>query len=174
MHSAVEVKKLVKASSREGRLFVAEHDGELYATNSYWLVPVVKVAPLMAKYNLSTTEPGSYSVNGDVTPTDVGPPNLGPIMPRFKDLTPLERETIEGRPAFTNNGAGYLELWRNDGALVAFNPDFMDLARDTMRGFADPVVMQVKGSPGKPASVWATVGTSKDRTMIGLVMPVRI
>ncbi len=174
MHTAVEVKRYVKGLSRESRLYVAEHEGQLYATNSYWLVPVEKVAPLLTKYNLSAFEPGAFEVNGDVRPTEQAPPNLGPIMPRFAELVELERVKVDGRPVFSGNPAGgFLELWRNGETLVALNADFSTFALEPGGEYETAVIMQKPGGLAA-VSVWATLDGSKEKVLRGLVMPVRI
>jgi hypothetical protein len=38
-------------------LALAEHDGEMWATNRYWATRAVRVAPLLDEYNLSADGP---------------------------------------------------------------------------------------------------------------------
>lgn len=171
-----EVKRLViggrKVRAGEAaRLFIAEHDGELYATNSYWLAPAAKVAPLLDHFNLASDTVGSFEVNGQVRTLDLEPPNLSSIMPARlgMDLPEVRPATIgdEGSAhAYQRNPAGgYLALMRAvDGSAVAFNADFLhwltndgDL-RSMAVGYGSRLgeLVYRQGGPNKPMVISAT------------------
>lgn len=90
-------------------LYVGEWDGEMWATNRYWATRAERVAPLLAKYNLSADEPGGYAVNGAVRrpaaedrdispqPPDIGRPFAG------LTFTPGVRVRIAGFPVYTRD-----------------------------------------------------------------------
>lgn len=173
-----EVKRLVIGGRKVGkydqaaRLFIAEHEGELYATNSYWLAPAAKVAPLLDHFNLASDAAGSFEVNGQVRTLDQEPPNLSSIMPAHlgRELPVVERARVgdEGSAyAYQRANTGnYLALVRGDGGgLVAFNADFLHWLtydgnlRDIPCGYGsrlvgDPIYRQA--AIGKPMVISAT------------------
>ncbi len=93
--SRVAVHRLLRpaqSSYAPGRLYIVEHNGELHATDSYWLAPlslVPGVSELLAYWNLEGV--GMYDVGTRVTKnrTD-GLPSVASLFPtgRTEVLTP--------------------------------------------------------------------------------------
>lgn len=82
-------------------LFVNEHDGEMWASNRYWVVRAAKIEPLLAEYNLSAAEPGLYGVDGKVSRVDNTVPNLAATPMDVKDYPiPGSRVSIAGQDVY--------------------------------------------------------------------------
>lgn len=177
LSSHTEVKRLVigrrKASKYENiRLHVAEYQGKLYATNSYWLVPVARVMTLLGQYNLPTDKPANYVVNGTVRELPGDPPNLNHIMyPDAKDVPTIERATVNGEGSAHAYQrylpGGFLALFRNESdALIGVDADFLEWI--TAGEESQPVYRQ--RSAGAPI----LITRHRDDEFLGLLMPVRI
>lgn len=115
MDSTTDIKKRVVrgANLKYGPvpLYVNEWDGEMWATNRYWLTRASRVAPLLEKFNLSAAEPGGYEVNGTVRRATGQERDCSPVPPdiaRFagsgdlslKTYKPGIRVHVAGMPAF--------------------------------------------------------------------------
>jgi hypothetical protein len=95
----------VNTSRHEVVLYVGEHDGKMWATNRYWVVPAERVAPLLEDANLSAAEPGAYEVNGRVRPADMQVPDFGSILHPLEEFTVTgERITIAGQLVYALDG----------------------------------------------------------------------
>lgn len=203
-----EVKRLVIGGRKTSgystpKLFLAEHDGQLYATNSYWLVPVGNVAPLLAHYNLAADKPATFEVNGKVQPVELDPPNIGPLMPA-NDAPEITRIQVAGRDAYARGDTkecAWLALFDHAGETVAFNVDFLDFidhggdVAGISQGYGSRLVgpaIYRQEKPGKPVAVYAKcerqTGGHNDASghyikaewvddgelFLGLLMPVRL
>jgi hypothetical protein len=96
-------------------LYVGEADGEMWATNRYWAVRAVRIAPLLEEYNLSAGEVGAYDVNGKVSRAARGVPTMGAyIRDVLRDFTvPGTRQTIAGQEAYVLDGQGSpMAVWQ--------------------------------------------------------------
>jgi len=177
MMKLTDLKRVVGKGTKDdpARLFLTEHDGTLYATNSYWLVKAERVAPLLAHYNLPSNQPGAYNVNGSVEPRDQEPPNVGGLLKGAESWPVLERLHAHGRPVFWPcPTGGYLAAFesspffrKGDGSdeptPVALNSDYLAFLTT---GLADPVFRQ--NGPRKAVAVF------DGDDFVGLVMPVRL
>jgi hypothetical protein len=89
-------------------LAVNEADGEMWATNKYWLTRAERVAPLLEQYNLTAAEPGVYQVNGTVTRASDQIPNIESYARSVPEFSPGIRVKIAGQPALARGGTGVL------------------------------------------------------------------
>jgi hypothetical protein len=90
-------------------LAVNEIDGELWATNRYWVTRAARIAPLLAEYNLPADQPGLYAVDGKVSRTDNQVPELKATLMRVKEYdTPGTRVRIAGKDVYTTDSHGCL------------------------------------------------------------------
>jgi hypothetical protein len=91
-------------------LSVNEVDGQMWATNRYWVTRAERIAPLLAEYNLSADEPGLYAVNGKVSRVDNKVPDISAsVRSAFKDYAiPATRVQVAGRDAYALDCYGHL------------------------------------------------------------------
>jgi hypothetical protein len=73
-------------------------DGEMWATNRYWLTHAGRVAPLLEQYNLDIAEPGVYQVNGTVSRASDQIPNIESYARSLPDFKPATRVHVSGQP----------------------------------------------------------------------------
>lgn len=200
MHTAAQVKKMVLKKGRTrhddpDRLYVSEHDGELWATNAFWLVPVNRVKALLDAHNLPSNQPGCYEVQGSrLVPQDTEPPKVGSLFPPVDDpvivpatlegcTAPLYRRqepqgyvaVMEGTEGRAGSDADYLHWLDCDGDLSRLNQGYGS------RLVGSPVYRQV--SPLKVVGIYAkrerqaTTGNDwldDGELLLGLLMPVRL
>lgn len=175
MHTHAEIKRLVigdrKTSRDTVRLFLAEHDGELYATNSYWLTPATAVRSLLEHNNLPADQPGVYDVNSKLSAQDLEPPKVGALIPNLTDADIIHRSRLngEGSPLFVKPWRVLLALFdrTDDGQTtqVAFDASYLAFIDNDgevgaipcggygSRLVGEPIYRQ--GGPGKPMTVHA-------------------
>lgn len=107
------------------RLFLNEHQGKLWASDHYMMVPVDAdgpIAAMLADFNLPA-EPMSCEVGRTVKRTDAQPPDLGRIL---SETTWTQRLTLltygQYEVKLEQNGVTY-EPWRSStGEMVVFDP----------------------------------------------------
>jgi hypothetical protein len=87
MDKPVNIKKRVTSgltAAQRGRqpatLALGEHDGQLWASNRYWVTPAPRVAPLLEQYNLDPAVPGAFEVNGTVRKVGDQGPDVGRLL----------------------------------------------------------------------------------------------
>lgn len=122
------------------RLYVNEHDGEMWATNRYWVTRAERVAPLLDQYNLSAAEPGVYEVNGTVRRANgdnkgipAQPPNVGRVIEDAGSFTPGVPVRIAGNQAYTRGDRGglYAVYLLNDGTHAGLGAEELEWLSDT-------------------------------------------
>jgi hypothetical protein len=91
-------------------LSVNEVDGQLWATNRYWVTRAERIAPLLTEYNLSADEPGLYAVNGKVSLVDNKVPDISAsVRSAFKDYAiPATRVQVAHQDAYALDCYGHL------------------------------------------------------------------
>lgn len=109
------------------RVMLAEHDGSLWATNSYWMVRLDGeqgvFGKLLAEYNLPY-EPMVCEVGRTLMRTGQDPPNVGALVPdSLNGYGAVERFTIGGAPLSTEKKDTEAELWvrSDDSRLVTLD-----------------------------------------------------
>jgi hypothetical protein len=118
--SIPQLKKLVlrghNAKWGPGGLFVGEYDGEMWATDRYWVARAAHVAPLLGQYNLSADVTGAYEVDKTVRPA-TGQHHEIPAQPPSMDafLSGVAKESYQ--PAVPVRVAGMQALTRADDRL---------------------------------------------------------
>lgn len=169
------------------RVFLAEHDGRLWATNSYWLAPAEWFAIVLPERDEETYNwtPGTYDAKSGEKVSD-GCPEIGRLFPAKDALRPLEPVEMHGAAVVLASVQGDLSLFtfgQEDGPIsktedAAFNRAFVDMFRD---GAGSAAVVLHGQDPLKPAMVYkATSYTKADYSkvegleLIGLIMPVRM
>jgi hypothetical protein len=91
-------------------LAVNVHNGEMWATNREWATRAVRVAPLLAEYNLPADEPGLYGVNGRVSRVNNQVPKMPAELTRIADYPiPAARVLIAGQYVYTTDYRGVLK-----------------------------------------------------------------
>jgi hypothetical protein len=83
-------------------------DGEMWATNRYWLTHAGRVAPLLEQYNLDIAEPGVYQVNGTVSRASDQIPNIESYARSLPGFEPGIRVKVAGLPVLVRGGTGAL------------------------------------------------------------------
>jgi hypothetical protein len=141
---ANEIKKHVIGGADVKRapapLYVGEHDGEMWATNRYWLTRAERVAPLLEQYNLSASEPGGFEVNGTVRRATGAhqispqPPNFDAFMRSQRDYAPGVPVRVAGQQAYTRHERFglYAAYILADGSYAGLNADTLEWLSDTM------------------------------------------
>jgi hypothetical protein len=124
-------------------LLVNEHDGEMWATNKYFLTRAERVAPLLEQYNLSVAEPGSYEVNGTVKRADgasygcpAQPANVGAFIKDLGSFMPAIAVRIAGLQAYVLPDGPRLGLHAAfllaDGTHAGLHADELEWLLDTL------------------------------------------
>jgi hypothetical protein len=108
-------KHITRGSAGAHPLYVNEYDGEMWATDRYWLVRASRVAPLLEKFNLPADQPGAYEVNGTVrraTGNEYGiasaPPDLAAWVADQRSYQAGVRVRVAGHPAYVMTGTDKL------------------------------------------------------------------
>lgn len=108
-------KHITRGSSGAHPLYVNEYDGEMWATDRYWLTRASRVAPLLEKFNLPADQPGAYEVNGTVrraTGSEHGietvPPDLAAWVKGQRGYQAGVRVRVGSHPAYVMSAAGNL------------------------------------------------------------------
>lgn len=165
-------RKLFQALKRTaGRLMLAENDGHLWATNSYWLVRVDSDSPvrsLLADYNLPV-EPMVCDVDHTIRRNDADPPTLAHLIPKKRPTTVIERHTHESMPLYVDGIAGTKTgLWAigETSTIIGINEAHKELAESLVK------VVHWLGDPARPHA--PLVGINGDDEFAGLLMPVRL
>jgi hypothetical protein len=108
-------------------LHVNEINGELWATNRYWVTRADRLAPLLAEYNLPADAPGAYEVNGKVSRMDKEVADIAKMVDvGGKDYTvPGTRVRVAGQEAYVQDGHGCLMAVYQlaDGTMVGLLAD---------------------------------------------------
>jgi hypothetical protein len=106
-------KHITRGTTGAHPLYVNEYDGEMWATDRYWLTRASRVAPLLEKFNLPADQPGAYEVNGTVrraTGSEYGiatvPPDLASWVKDQRDYQAGVRVRVAGHPAYVMSGTG--------------------------------------------------------------------
>jgi hypothetical protein len=125
-NTATEIKRHV--GGNYSNLYLAEHDGDTWATNRYWLTRSKAVAPLLEKFNVPLDATGTYEVNGSVRKQNDNPPKVRDFLQLSTYDQPLARVKIAGRHAYVPDGAGnYLALFTTpDGTHKAVRADWLE------------------------------------------------
>ena len=177
------------------RLFVADVAGDdadkaqLWASNSYWMVPAYRVAPLLSHYNLEL-EVGRFEVNGSVARQGGDAPNMAALLPDVDALHDVVPAMVAGKAAYVRNPAtvyerkaGYLAIFEAAGeadrvspTVTAVNVDYLDFIVDGRDG-----IVFRQESPLKPLCVYVrdvirNAGKPDDviDSLAGLVIPVKL
>lgn len=110
-----EIKRVIKSGGKS-RLMLSEAAGQLWATDSYWLVRAAAVSPLLDHYNLPLAA-GVFEVNGQVSRTEIDPPNVGALIPTdLAKLTTIEPVQVCGDNALIRRDGRLLALYSAVGA----------------------------------------------------------
>lgn len=166
-HSRQQIHKLLKDS---GRLFLAEHEGELWATDSYWIAPLSSVPAienLLGWWNLAV-EPGAYLVDNRVYANAKGsPPDIAPIIKwREKATEQIKPRTIAGyhvlKVRATSSNADAI-LFGTDDAPFGIRPDYLAIVVAEAPLDSNLTLHRIPGETLKP--IWGKSGA---------VMPVRL
>jgi hypothetical protein len=102
----------------------------MWASNRYWLTPAQRVAPLLERYNLDPSVPGSYQVNGTVRKAN-GDNEGNPVVPRLgRYLDPALYQVavvpvlVAGAQAYVMPGRSYLAAHQTaDGEFLGLDAD---------------------------------------------------
>lgn len=131
------------AGDKRHHLHLGEHDGQLWATNAYWLAPADwfgEVLPAYGAYGAGET----YDVK-EGRKLEVGCPNLAHVMPSG-DLYDLEPVRMHGRDIIADGQDDYdLRLYTfadadADGPTIALRRPYVDMVRDNLPGYVDRLV----------------------------------
>lgn len=110
-----------------GMLFVAEVDGVLWGSDSYFAVRLRPDGPatrLLAQYNL-TPQPGIFEVDSAVSIKVGAPPNLAALVLKPDVFEPAERHTIGTAPVSVWSADYLCDMYTTaDGAAAAVNHDY--------------------------------------------------
>lgn len=121
-------------------LYVGESDGEMWATNRYWLTRAERVAPLLEQYNLSAAEPGGFEVNGTVRRA-TGAHGISSESPNFKSFMRSQRDYAPGVPVRVAGQQAYTSQDRHglyaayilaDGSHAGLNAEILEWLSDTL------------------------------------------
>jgi hypothetical protein len=98
-------------------------DGEMWATNRYWVTRATRVAPLLEQFNLPVDEPGLYGVDGKVSRVANEVPDISKsVKSSLGEYTiPGTRVRIAGRDVYTvtDRGGILMDLYQlADGTHV--------------------------------------------------------
>jgi hypothetical protein len=169
-NSFTEIKKHVGGSAQSpAALYLFEHDGAVWASNRYWVTPAPRVAPLLERFNLDSSKPGAFEVNGTVHRAN-GDNNGNPVIPdlsRHLDpaayAVPLVPVMVAGRhahvPASDARGVYLAVYGTGDGAFLGLETDTLTwlsayYALPTEEGYyyGQPRYVTTEPSPGKNRS----------------------
>lgn len=109
-------------------LHLAEHQGAIWVTNSYWLFKIADekhlMARLLAEFNLPL-EPMVIDVTGrTLRRTDQKAADVGKLIPaeRPKDSVTLTPHSVRGVPVLVRRDGQMCEVWEgSDGRLVTID-----------------------------------------------------
>jgi hypothetical protein len=116
------------------RLYQAEHQGVMWASNGYWVTPAERVAPLLQRFNLNPHAPGAFDVNGTVhlserSNAEVVLERFGESLPERLDpaayTVPLTAVMVAGSQAYMrpSDRGSYRAVYQSaDGAFLALDP----------------------------------------------------
>ena len=129
-NTATEIKRHIGGNNSD--LYLAQHDGQMWATNRYWLTRGSTVSPLLEKFNVPADATGQYEVNGTVRKVRDDAPKVAPMLELAQYDKPLARARIADRWAFAADGMGnYLALFTDpDGNFKAVRADWLDWLRE--------------------------------------------
>lgn len=152
------------------RMILAEHDGQMWVTDSYLLIPVDEksvVAQLLAEYNLPF-EPMVCDVRRTVVRRkNDRVPDVGSVIPdakALKSLAAIKRETLAGQDAFGMLQGELTRIYSNRLEL----PVVLNDARATMAEHFTPDAAWMTGPDPLKA-----VARVRGKAAIGLLMPCR-
>ena len=108
-----DIKKRIIRGRQTGKygpvdLYVNKADGEMWASNGYWVTRAERVAPLLSDYNLSADEPGWYLVGSTVTRSEKQAPEINKFLAdNGRGFTlPSTRVQVAGKDAYVLNDNG--------------------------------------------------------------------
>ncbi len=126
------------------RLFLAEVDGVVWASNSYWAVPVPDdhhpIAKLLALYNLPLAPCALWSGETLTVDTDTASEKRLAALTKLvqlvpDDLAPLARYCLHDEPLYGYDGERALALYGlPSGRFVALNDRYRQLVEDDSHG----------------------------------------
>jgi hypothetical protein len=127
-------KRVIRGQSTQHQaapLSVNEIDGELWATNRYWVTRASRVAPLLEQYNLPADAPGLYGVDGKVSRVGSEVPDISKsVKSSLGEYTiPGTRVRIAGKDVYTvtDRGGILMDLYQlADGTHVGLLADELD------------------------------------------------
>jgi hypothetical protein len=132
-----EIKKIITRNYNPkygpAELYTGEHDGEMWATNRYWLTRAERIAPLLEQYNLSAAEPGTFDVNGTVRQAGRQVPNFSAFVLSQKDHAPAIPVRIAGNQVYTriDRGVLYAAFLLADGTHAGLDAGTLEWLSDT-------------------------------------------
>ncbi len=126
------------------RLFLVDVDGELWASNSYWAVPVRStdhpIAKLLALYNLPLA-PGIIDVGETLVPiidsaaTFRQEKFVAVVRSAPGDLEPLTRHSLNGSPLYGYDGTNRLAIFELPGGrYIAVNDRYRAIVEERSVG----------------------------------------
>lgn len=146
------------------RLMLAEHAGDLWVTNSYWLMrSTPEWATLLAAYNLPL-EPMVCDV-GDTLHrlTNVDPPKIAAIIDGLATArTPIEPFAINGMPILIGSTSGPSDVYKAHAGLIALNGKYLALI-DKLHPFGTWTAFDEKAPLAK---------TEENGRLVALLMPI--
>lgn len=159
------LKKMGLASFENDRMYVSEHDGKLWATNSYYLVTFDRIRSVWEEYNLPTEEVGTYKFTGTtIMPDPSTPPNLGFILGDVSESDPQIWFRHFGRSRLMIELDGRLHYTITDVEGWTLRREYVDL----VSGDAHDIVLRQAPGNLRPVSMWG------DGQLLGLVMPHKV
>lgn len=161
---------LLRYFRRRGRLMLAEHDGDLWVTDSYMAVRLIgtdnAVASLLALYNLPF-EAMVCDVDSTVVRREgAQTPDIGRLIPAIDVLTPATRFHIGNAPALVEgSGSSPLhELWTAGKTQFCMNPDVVKIVNLFVGGDWFAYTEQTSTRP---------IAKARDGAVQAIAMPIR-
>jgi hypothetical protein len=140
-----------------GHLVIAEVDGALWASDTYWAAPVEYVRPLLSDFNLEP-KVGRYEVGTKVEYVYDGTSNLSSIIGAHDAATKhvLQPVMVGNHQSYARVGDGLLVavFTTPEGDRVGVRDDFLRIHLGVDWESADFVLAQDVDSIGKPVGVY--------------------
>lgn len=159
----------VQAYFKRHRLIIAEHDGQLWASDAYLLIPFDDrsvIAALLAEYNLPL-EPMVCEVGRVTRRKNDRVPDIASFIPdakAVKALKPIKRERLAGQDVFGKQDSALTRVYSNTLEL----PVILNDAKASMTEAFTVGAEWYGGSD--PVKAVARV---RDGKAVGLLMPIR-
>jgi hypothetical protein len=125
-------RQIGKSDGRKANLYLAEHDGAVWATNRYWLTRVERIADLLGKFNIATDQIGSFEVGSTVRKMSDDAPNVGRMLSLSDYPDELRPLLVADRQVFYKEGDNFLALFEiPDGNRVGIRQDWLAWLSET-------------------------------------------